>query len=508
MKRLFAAAALAAATIIAPALLLAAGNADTGTAADATAGTFRLVTQATVQTDPAFISSEGEVALANAIYDYLVDVDHDNIVQPRLADSWSVSADGLAYTFDLADNVSFHDGSAFSSADVVWTFDRLRDAETGSPTVDLYKNIVSVAANGPDTVVFRLADTNPFFLFDLSDNHALIVKDGTSDATDFNGTGPFRMVNYIAEDRAEMAANQDYHGNVPGVATYEIVFFADEAASIDALKSDQVDMVFGMSSAVLETLEGERGINTVAVSTNAFDLFRIRSDRAPGNDPRVIKAFRMAVDREEIRQKVTLGNGGIGNDTPIGPLYADYHVPSTFTQDIPAARQLLADAGYGDGMEIDLHAPNSGTRPDYAVLLKEQLAAIGVNVNVIIEPESVYYDSGNPNNWLAADFGITSWGSRPIPQFYLDVMMVSGANWNEAHFSDAEADRLAALAGSTLDEEERKTAYADLQALLFDRGPFIISYFFPQTAAIRDRFTGLNLKAFPGRTDFTALRIQ
>ena len=503
MKRVSAAAALAVATIIAPALILAAGATESSTAAS-----FRLVTQATVQTDPALISSEGEVALANAVYDYLVDVDHNNVIQPRLAESWTVAADGLSYTFDLYDGVRFHDGSALTSADVVWTFDRLRDPAAELPTSSLYSNIASVAADGSDRVVFTLSETNPFFLYDLSDNHALVIKSGTTDATDFNGTGPFRMVEYLAEERAVMEVNSNYHLGTPGISNYEIVFFADESASIDALKSGQVDMIFGMAPAVLESLRGERGIQTVAVSTNSFDVFRVRSDRAPGNDPRIIKAFRMAVDREEIRQKVTLGTGGVGNDTPIGPLYAEWHVPAAFERDIEGAKALLAAAGFPDGMQIDLHAPNSGTRPDYAVLLKEQLAAIGVDVNLVIFPENQYYDSANPNNWLAADFGITSWGSRPIPQFYLDVSVVTGSNWNEAHFSDAEVDRLAALAGSTLDDAARKQAYADLQALLFDRGPYIISYYFPQTAAIREQFAGLNLKAFPGRTDFTTLSVR
>ena len=503
MKRVFAATSFAVATILAPALLLAVGATETTTAA-----TFRLVTQATVQTDPALISSEGEVALANAVYDYLIDVDHNNVIQPRLADSWTVSADGLTYTFELANGVTFHDGSALTAADVVWTFNRLRDPDAELPTSSLYSNIASVAAQGGGRVVFGLQETNPFFLYDLSDNHALVIKDGTTEATDFNGTGPFRMVEYLAEERVVMEANPDYHRGSPNITNYEIVFFADESASIDALKSGQVDMIFGMAPAVLETLRGERGIQTVAVSTNSFDVFRIRGDRAPGNDPRIIKAFRLAVDREEIRQKVTLGTGGVGNDTPIGPLYGDWHVPAIFERDIEGAKALLAEAGFPTGMEIDLHAPDSGTRPDYAVLLKEQLAEIGVDVNVVIFPENQYYDSSNPNNWLAADFGVTSWGSRPTPQWYLDVSVVTGSVWNEAHFSDAEVDRLSKLAGSTLDDAARKQAYADLQALLFDRGPYIISYYFPQTAAIREQFSGLNLKAFPGRTDFTALRVR
>ncbi|HRO23000.1 MAG TPA: 4-phytase, partial [Promineifilum sp.] len=124
---------------------------------------------------------------------------------------------------------------------------------------------------------------------------------------------------------------------------------------------------------------------------------------------------------------------------------------------------------------------------------------VGVDVEISVEPESVYYaDDG----WLEVDLGITGWGSRPYPQFYLDVMLVSDAIWNESHFSDEEFDSLAAVAGTTLDEKERIQAYADIQHLLIERGPIIIPYYFAQFGAINDQFQGLNLKAFAGRTDF------
>ena len=116
-----------------------------------------------------------------------------------------------------------------------------------------------------------------------------------------------------------------------------------------------------------------------------------------------------------------------------------------------------------------------------------------------VEPESVYYGD---NGWLEVDLGITGWGSRPYPQFYLDVMLVSDAIWNESHFADAEFDALAATAGTTLDEAARVQAYADIQQLLVERGPVIIPYYFAQFAAIRDDFANFELKAFAGRTDF------
>jgi peptide/nickel transport system substrate-binding protein len=475
---------------------------------EAFSGTLRIATQPLVRLDPALISSDPEVAVANSVYDYLVDIDVDNNIEPRLATDWTISDDGLTYTFTLASGVTFHDGSPFTAEDVVWTFNRLRDPAVGSGAADLFKTVESIAATDTLQVTFTLQETNPFFLFDLSDNRALIIKSGTTHATNFNGTGPFIVTHYSTEDRIELVANPKYFiEGQPQLAELKFIFFSDQAAAIDALRSGQVDLVWRMPNPLFLTLQGQPGLSTQIRPTNAFDLVRLRVDRAPGNDPRVIQALKLATDRAEIFEAVTLGLGAPGRDSPIGPLYTAYYSEATPLppRDVQAARALLAQAGYADGLKLELHTPDTGGRPDFAVILKEQWAEVGIELHVIIEPESIYY--GN-NNWLEVDLGITGWGSRPTPQFYLNVMLLCGAIWNEAHYCDPELDELARIAGTTLHEEERKVAYADIQRILIERGPVIIPYFFAQNAAIRDRFEGFQLKAFPGRSDLRDVRLR
>ncbi|HKZ44006.1 MAG TPA: ABC transporter substrate-binding protein [Anaerolineales bacterium] len=465
----------------------------------------RVAFQPIVQTDPALISSDSEVFIANAVYDYLVDVDAGSNLVPRLATNWKVSDDGLTYTLSLAEGVTFHDGSPFTAEDVVWTYNRLRDPDLGFATSDLYSNIDSIESVDPITVVFVLKTPNPFFLNDLSDNHALMIKNGTVDASDFNGTGPFTVVEYSPEDRIRLAANPDYFiSGQPKLAEVDVIFFPDEIAMVDALRGGQVDLVLRMSTSLFESLQGESAINTVSVPTNGFDLIRLRSDREPGNNPLVIQAMKLATDRQAILDLILQGYGAIGNDSPIGPLYDAYYDPgiSPPVHDVQAARDLLVKAGYPDGLNLTLHVPDSGDRPDLAAVIQQQWAEANINVDISVEPESVYYGD---NGWLDVDLGITGWGSRPYPQFYLDVMLVSNAKWNESHFADSEFDNLARVTGSTLDENERIAAYSRIQQLLADRGPIIIPYYFVQFAAINANFEGFELKAFAGRTDMRTI---
>ncbi len=471
-------------------------------------GVLRVAMQPIVKTDPAFISSDPEIIVANSIFDYLVDITPQNTIAPRLAREWTVSEDGKTYIFTLIQNATFHDGTLFTADDVVWTFDRLRDPSVDSPTKDIYSNIDKVEASDQFEVTFSLKEPNPFFLYDLSDNHALILKaDSKEPGSDFIGTGPFKLVSYSPEDRLVVEANEDYFiPNLPKLESVEFIFFNDQIAQVEALRSGQVDLVMLLSADIFNTLVGKQGIIPLQTATNSFDVLRLRADRPPGNDSRIMEALRLSTDREAIFDLVLQGYGELGQDTPIGPIYSQYYIKDLQVpeRNIEAARQLLAEAGFPDGIDLELHTPDTGNRPNLSVVLKDQWAEAGINVDVIVEPESVYYGD---DVWLAVDLGITGWGSRPYPQFYLETMLVCDAKWNESHFCDSELDRLAQIAGTTMNEDERVVAYQQIQELLVERGPILIPYFFSQLGAISENFVDFQMKPFPGRSDLSTVQL-
>jgi len=459
------------------------------------------------QTDPAKISSDSEVLIANHVYDYLVDVNADNEIVPRLAQDWSRSEDGLQYTFQLVENATFHDGSEFTAESVVWTYKRLRDTE-GLPTVDLYANIESIEATSTYEVQFTLQETNPFFLYDLSDNHALIMKAGTEDPEDFNGTGPFIVEEYRPEDRIIMKANPDYFiEGQPKLAGLTIIFFNEEAAAADAIQGGQIDLTMDLTTPLYESLSGVDDLQAYDIATNQFAAVRLRTDMEPGNDPKVVEAFKIATDRKAIFNVIQQGYGAVGRDSPIGPLFSEYYTeePAMLEYNPQRARDLLAEAGYEDGLDIKLNLLDTLNFPDLAVVLKEQWSEAGINAEIVTLPESVYYGEGK---WLDVPLGITGWGHRPYPQFYLDVMLKCGAKWNETRFCDDEVDELIETAGTTLNEQERIDAYHQIQRIMVERGPMIVPYFFAEYGVISDDYAGFELKAFSGRTDLRTVYLK
>lgn len=465
-------------------------------------GTLRVAWPTPATLDPLLASADSEISLLNAVYDYLIDTDASSQLVARLAESWEASEDGLSYTLKIREGVIFHDGSALTLDDILWTFDRLRNDPNAGPTKDLLAAVSDISAGEGNTIVFTLSAPNPDFLYSLTDNHVVILqKDAANIGTDFNGTGPFVLSEYLAGDRAILTSNGSYWGGAPAIAGLEFIYFDDPEAQVSALQGGEVDVALRMDTPTFAALAGDDAYTAVDIPTSGHNLVRLRADRAPGNDERVQKAFKLATDRQAIWERIQLGYGAVGKDSPIGPIFGNYFDAELQppARDPQAANALLVEAGYADGLDITLYVPNGGDRPELAQLLAAQWEEAGIRATIEIQDEATYYaDSG----WLEVDLGITPWGARPVPQLYLDLYLKTGAVWNEAHFSDARVDELITTAGTALDEQTRIDAYREIQQILLDRGPIIIPYFFPQFLATVANVSGIALHPFAGRTNF------
>lgn len=448
-------------------------------------GILRHAIQPATMLDPAFLSSVPDDELARQWHDFLVFIGEDNSPDPArgVAESWAVSQDGLTWTFKLRQNVVFHDGKKMTSKDVKFTFDRLRDPKIGAATVELYSNITDIQAPDDFSVVFVLKDTNPDFLKDLGDYHALIVDSAGKDfAKEWNGTGPFVLKSYSPEDRVVFERNPNYwlkdiEGNqLPYLDGMEFLFIADSTAQVEALRGGQVDYLIYLPAEYVQTLKDDPNMAVYEQPSNTSYVLHMRSDRKPASDEKVRKALKLATDREAILQGAFQGLGVAGLDTPIGPVYGDLFLNQPLpARDPAAAKALLAEAGYPDGLTIELACQDRTPVPAICTIWKEQLAEAGVTVDIKLVPTDVYY--GADNMWLEADFAITDWGSRPYPQPYLDLAYVCGAKWNESHWCDKDMDALAAQASKEMDPVKRAELYHQIQQIFQERGPIILTFF-------------------------------
>lgn len=448
-------------------------------------GTLRHAYFAPNSLDPGFLSSISDDEIGRQWHDFLVFVGEDSMPDASrgIAESWAVSDDGLTWTFNLRKGVLFHDGREMTSRDVKFTFDRLRDPEIGAATVALYSNITDIQAPDDYTVVFSLANTNPDFLKDLGDYHALIMDADTTDFnTEWNGTGPFMIDSYLPEDRIVFTRNPNYwltddEGNqLPYLEGMEFIFMGEPSAQVDALRGGQIDYLIYLPAEYVATLEEDPNTVVISSPSNTTFLIRMRTDRGPTGDVKVRQALKMATDRSAILEGAIQGLGVTGRDTPFGPVYGDFYldVPEP-VRDVEGAKALLEEAGYPDGFEIEMVVQETSPAPAIATIWKEQMAEIGVTIDIRIVPADVYY--GADNLWLEADLGITDWGSRPYPQPYLALAYVCDAAWPETHFCDAELDEQAAITATEMDVAKRTAGYHRIQEIFMERGGVIVPFF-------------------------------
>ncbi|MBC6957482.1 MAG: hypothetical protein DWB44_15030 [Chloroflexi bacterium] len=458
--------------------------------ARAQSGALTIATNAPVNLEPALGSNDPELLFNRAIYDYLLDVTPDNAIAPNLATSYTISDDGLVYTFELAQGVTFHDGAAFTSSDVVYTFERLKTLE--SPALGLLSGgAFTVEAVDDDTVTFTLESPNADFLYGIGGRLAYILSEdiatpnvlaeGDHPYANFAGTGPFVLTEFLPGERAVFTANVDYFKpESVQLATITHVYIEDPLAQIQALTSGAADFIFKIP--VTRTAEGFRG-----------------------EDPRIRQALKLGVNREELNELAIDGLGVVGNNDPIGPIYGDFYERIPDTYDPAAACALILEATGEERISFDFYAVDALGYPDLAVIMQQQWQDACIDVELLVRPEGVYYGD---NEWLDVELGLTGWSSRAIPQQYLVEAYITGAPYNESNFSDAELDALAAQAAATTDPAARATIYKQIAHIFADRGPIIVPYFAPVLGAITNRVQGLDMNPVPGLTDLRGVSVS
>ena len=475
-----------------------------GSIARAQDSTLRIAWLTPATLDPRSASGDSEIAILNALYDYLIDTDAAANLVPRLASSWQLSDDGLTYTLQIRDDATFHDGSPLTAADVLWTMQWQQEA--GGSVSNLLSTVESLSA-ADSTITITLSAPNPDFLYNLTDNKFVILKaDAENIGEEFNGSGPFILDELLPGDRAILRANPNYWGGAPSIERLEFIFFDDQQAGIAAVQGGTADGIARLDNASFVGFAGNVSFNTTDIPTSGHHMARLRADRAPGSDVRVRQAFKLATDRQSIWERIQLGFGAPGKDSPIGPAFGQYFLAEAEVppRDPQAAAALLSEAGYPDGLDMTLHVPNSGNFPDLAQTFAAQWEEAGIRVEIQLEDENSYW----VEDWMEVDLGVSGWGARPIPQLYLDLAYHSDAAWNETHYSDPRVDELIEFTRSSLDQDARIAAYKEIQQILLDSGPIVLPYFFAQFLVLSSHVSGVALHPFAGRTNFTTATLS
>lgn len=430
--------------------------------------------------DPHKQTAFASLRLLELIYETLVTLDQDLNIVPLLAESWQFNADSTQLTMKLREGVFFHDGSTFDSADVKATFTRILDEATGAAARSNYTSIQSIETPDPFTVVFNLNTPDVPILAAMASINAAIVSEEAVAANEFEkkaiGTGPFVLEQWIPEEKTTLKRNDNWWIEGPYLDGIELRVIPNEATIVAALRAGEVDFALINDPLAAILLKDDPNIVLNRVPALAYHVFQLNASRPPMDKLEVRQAMSCAIDRQEVLETASLGEG-----TVTGPLTIPAYrlEPSEFfcyQRDLDKARQLLAAAGLPDGFSLKTIVANAEppTALSEAQVIQAQLAEVGIKLEIEAMELSVYVD-----RWLKGDFdtAVALNGGRPDPYtMYARYWTKAGNLQGVANWIDDLTDDLMARGRVESDPSKRFEIFAQFQRHIVEQAPWIWLY--------------------------------
>jgi peptide/nickel transport system substrate-binding protein len=430
---------------------------------------------------------------------------------PDIAASWEISPDMKTYTFNLRHGVKWHDGVEFTSADVKWTIDAvIRDNGFQAPSLKA-AGIINVETPDAYTVVFNLNRTYNTFLWDLAGLYSGPVmlakhvfegtdwKAGNNSGNNGNpiGTGAFKYFEDVKGDHWTVVKNDDFYLEGPYIdkVTYKITPYLP--TEVPLLKAGEIDSTYELAGAIsdLTDLIGQPGISIVNYRVSPIQIAaQMNLRRAPFNNTNFRMAMAYAINRDDISKRVYLGGCP---STDVYVVNGSYYNPNAKNPpyNTTKAEELLDAAGYPKGSdgwragaEFELISFRTMGTFDVTQVIKEQLAKVGVQVDVVgLDDVTAKARS------RAGNFDMTIQGGYCGPHFSaLAPHVVTGGARNFMNYSNPEVDALFAKASSSTNETEIRESYYRIQEILLEDMPRLALVDYRLAVAYRaDRWKGL-----------------
>jgi len=421
--------------------------------------------------NPALASSALiSVARCCAVFDSLLYITPGGQLKPMLATSWSADAAAQTWTFQLRPGVRWHDGTAFTADDVIYSLNWMAKPGNDLGPVVATVDLKHVRKAGPHTVVVPLKQANPLFPYSLT--MAWIIKNKTTDFTKPIGTGPFVFDSLAPGQQSTSRRNSNYWDTgKPYVDALTFYSLGDDTARLDALLAEEIDIMAQVPPAQARAqLYGD--FRLIRSRGTTAQCFYMAVDHPPFDDVRVRQALRLLVDRQQLVDVALLGYGSVANDLyGKGFLYYDGSLPQR-VRDVQKAKALLAEAGHGRGLTLDLQTSTAAPgMTEAATLFQQQAKAANVTIKVTQVDPTSYFDP--TREYLKMPFAQSFWqGFYTLTDFYAESI-VSGGYGDETHWASKHTDALVKSATMATDPEAAKAAWALVQAEQYDSGGYI-----------------------------------
>jgi ABC-type transport system substrate-binding protein len=438
--------------------------------------------------DPAIGYDWQNWSMINSMFSRLVDYKFGTTeIAPSLADSWTVSPDGLVYTFKLNPNAKFTNGRKVTAADVKYSIERAVNPKTQGPGGGFYHSIVGqdkmadgsattipgIEAVDESTIKFTLTQPDATFLNVLALNFASAVPKEVVEAegADFGkkpvGSGAFKLDEWVPGQRLVFSRNPDYFRGRPNLDGYKIEIGQEPLVAILRLQKGEVDIAGdGIPPAkYLEIKNSPEGESMIVDHDQVETSYiTINVTKKPFDDVRVRKAINMAINKDRI-VRIINGRATVA-DQVLPPLMPGYDKAyKGYPYDVEGAKKLMEEAGLKDGFETTLYAMNADPNPRIAQAIQQDLAAIGIKAEIksLAQPEVIAAGGNKDQAALTWSGGMGWMNDYPDPSdFYGPILGCGGAvagGWNWSWFCDKTFEDRATKADAMSKPEEKEERY-------------------------------------------------
>ncbi|WP_243613490.1 ABC transporter substrate-binding protein [Shimia aestuarii] len=424
-----------------------------------------------------------------AVFDSLTEVAPNGSLRGELAESWEASADAKTWTFNLRKGVKFHNGKDFGADDVIESLNIHVAEGAKSAAKPIVSSIVETKKITDHQVQFTLEAGNADFPYLMSDYHILMYPAGMIEEAIAKGIGTGLYAVQSFEPGVRMVAKRvddHYKGDTAGFfEEIEYIAINDTTARMNALLTGQVDAINRIDFKTEALLKANPNTRIQEVTGNQQYTFPMLSKTAPFDDVNVRRALKYGINRQEMVDKILLGHGQVGNDTPIGP--ANQYYASDLEQlsyDPDKASFYLKEAGLSS-LDIDLSASNAAFEGavDAAQLYQSSAKGAGININVVQEPADGYWS----NVWLKKPWCACYWSGRATEDWMFSTAYEAGAPWNDSQWDHPRFQELLITARAELDSNKRRDQYREMQEILRTDGAVIIPMFANYVQALSNK---------------------
>ena len=414
--------------------------------------------------DPYQMVAAGTREVLFNVYEGLIKPNADGEFIPAIAESWTISDDGLTYTFPLREGVKFHNGNEVTADDVLYSFETCAATSVQDAMVAALSNVSEVTVDG-NTVTVTLKEASPAFLSYVS-SVFIVPADYADQASSPVGTGPFRFVSRSVQDNVVLEKFADYWGEPAYLDKVTVKIYEDTNAKMTALGAGTLDLAIHMTADQITSVD-EAEYKTVEGTMNLAVGMYLNHAYEPLSNEQVRQAMNYAVDCQEILDMTSDGHGTLIG-TSMYPAFGKYFDPSlaeVYSPDLEKAKELMAEAGYANGFDLKFSVPsNYSIYMSMAEVLEQQLGQIGVRVT--IEPvewstwvSDIYTGRNFQSTIIGFDAATLSAGAM------LDRWQSDNAT-NMINYSDPTYDELMAKASASTDDAEQTDLYRQAAARL------------------------------------------